>query len=323
MSKKNVIIFGAAGLIGTYLTEAIRNKYNVIAVKNHSDFTVKYDNVKYYSCSITNKVDFEYLPQNIDVVIMLAGLLPAGMKNYEPEKYIQVNTIGMLNVLEYCRVNKIKQILYTQTHSDVKQYWGTGAINPYSEYKIDYNNDHTVYCISKIAAAELIKHYHAAHNLKYSILRCPNIYAWHPDEYYFLDGKKTIIAYRYFIKRAMASLPIEIYGNSSMKRDVVYIKDLIQLMEKSIDKEISSGIYNVSNGEAISVETQVKDIIDVFSPKGNPSEVIYRPDKKIENLNYHYDISNAIEDLDYSPKYFHKEMLLDMKEEMNQNRFNF
>ncbi|MCM1265230.1 MAG: NAD(P)-dependent oxidoreductase [Candidatus Gastranaerophilales bacterium] len=323
MDKKNVLIFGATGLIGSYLTDYLRDMYNVFAVGNRSNFTVKYDDVSYYKCSIENKEDFEKLPKNIDVVVMLAGILPANMETYVPEKYFQVNTLGLLNVLEYCKQTGVKQIIYTQSHSDVKGLWGKGVIDAYVEYSLDYNNDHTVYVISKVAGVELIKHYHELCGLKYVILRCPNIYAWHPSTSYFVDGKKTIIAYRYFIKRAMESLPIEVYGDENSCRDVVYIKDLNQLVEKSISKEISSAFYNVSNGKAISIKEQVQDIIDVFSPKDNPSQIIYRPEIKVSNLNYQYDITNAKTELDYEPKYFHKEMLIDMKEEMSKNRFNF
>lgn len=323
MSRKNILIFGATGLIGTYLTDYLRAKFNVFAVGNRSDFSNKYDDVHYFKCSIDKKKDFERLPKNIDVVVMLAGILPANMETYSPEKYFMVNTIGLLNVLEYCRENKVGQIIYTQSHSDVKGLWGKETISPYAEYKLDYNNDHTVYVISKLAGVELIKHYHELCGLKYVILRCPNIYAWHPSTYYFVDGKKTIIAYRYFIKNAMNSLPIEVYGDENTRRDVVYIKDLNQLVEKSIEKNITSSFYNVSNGKAISIKEQVEDIIDVFSPKDNRSQIIFRPEINVPNLNYHYDISNAVEELEYKPQYFHKEMLLDMKQEMSLNRFNF
>lgn len=322
---KKIVIFGATGLIGSYLTDYFAQNSNhiIYAVKNNRDFSIKYENVHYCHCSISDKDSFVNLPQKADVVIMLAGVLPAGMNKYEPEKYFEVNTIGVLNVLEYCRRTQIKQIIYTQTHSDVKELWGKKTILPYEKPAIDYNNDHTVYVISKNAAVDLIKHYYAAYGLHYVILRCPNIYAWHPDEYYYLDGHKQIIAYRYFIKRATASLPIEIYGNKKSKRDVVYIKDLIQMVDKAVLKDIKHSVYNVSNGKAISVEQQVMDIISVFSPKDKPSEVIYRPEIKVSGLNYHYDIKNAVKELEYQPKYFHREMLEDMKKEMQQNRLHF
>ncbi|MEL3899249.1 MAG: NAD(P)-dependent oxidoreductase [Treponema phagedenis] len=186
---------------------------------------------------------------------------------------------------------------------------------------LNYNNDHTVYIISKLAAVSLLEHYYQAYKIKYCIFRCPNIYAYHPDMYYYKDGKKTIIAYRYMIHQAINSKPIEIWGNHESKRDIVYVKDLTQMIRKAIEKNIDKAVYNVSNGKAISLREQVEDIIDVFSPKNNKSKIIYRPDIDIPEISYHYDIENAIKDLGYKPQYFHKEMLRDIKKIMNTSKY--
>ena len=71
------------------------------------------------------------------------------------------------------------------------------------------------------------------------------------------------------------------------------------------------------------INPEVKDTIEVFSSPEHTSKIIYRPEMKIKDIKYHYDISNAIKDLGYKPKFFHIEMLKDMKEEMKKNRFDF
>ena len=50
--------------------------------------------------------------------------------------------------------------------------------------------------------------------------------------------------------------------------------------------------------------------------------IIYLPEKKVKLNNHRYDISNAIKDLDYHPEYSYKKMLMDMKEEMLNDRFS-
>ena len=94
------------------------------------------------------------------------------------------------------------------------------------------------------------------------------------------------------------------------------------MMLKSIEKKVEAGIYNVSTGEATSLEEQILGIIDVFSPVNNKSKVVYRPDKKVHLNNHRYDISNAIKDLGYHPEYMYREMLEDMKKEMQSDRFS-
>lgn len=324
---KTVMVIGAAGMIGVYLTDELLEKgYKVIPVCHKEKDTRAYKNrgLDSFTLDISNKEQFKNLPQKgIDCVVLLAGILPAGMDGYHPERYFQINTIGALNVLEYCRTTGVRQILYSQSHSDVSGLWKDEIIDAYASPSINYNNDHTVYIISKIAAAELLENYHQMYCLSYALFRLPNIYSYHPDKYYYENGKKKIIAYRMFIDKAISGLPIEIWGNPLMKRDVVYVKDLTQMFILAIEKEISRGKYNVSNGKELTLEQQVKDTIEVFSSPDNKSQIIFKPEIQIKEIKYHYDITNAVKDLGYEPKYFHIEMLQDMKKEMELKRFDF
>lgn len=324
---KRVIIFGANGMIGVYLTCALADCGMEVYASGRNDKYKDYYAQKGISSivvDITKKEDFDKLPQSgIDVVILLAAYLPANMEGYNPRKYIEVNTLGALNVLEYCRKCGVKQILYPQTHSDVAGHWGEPVIDPYACRALNYNDDHTVYAISKIAAQELINHYHEAYGLSYCIFRCPNIYAWHPSAYYYVNGERKEIAYRKLIRKAENSKDIEIWGNCHTPRDMVYIKDFIQLVQKSIEKEIVKAVYNVSTGVATTLEEEILTIVDVFSPKNKKSKIIYRPDIPIKESSHRYSIKNAVEELGYCPKYFCKEMFADMKKEKESGRFDF
>ncbi len=74
---------------------------------------------KFVELDITQKEDFSKLPtENVSGVILLAGLLPANAKadleaNENAADYFKINVIGAINVLEYCRKNKIKKLLET------------------------------------------------------------------------------------------------------------------------------------------------------------------------------------------------------------------
>lgn len=65
------------------------------------------------------KNDFERLPKdNVDGVVLLGGLLPANSninldENENVADYYNVNTIGTINVLDYCRINKMKRVIST------------------------------------------------------------------------------------------------------------------------------------------------------------------------------------------------------------------
>lgn len=178
-----------------------------------------------------------------------------------------------------------------------------------------YGNDHTVYAISKRAVLDLIKHYHAECGLKYAVFRCPNIYSWDQDDYFYVNSEKKEIGWRRVVKKAVNSEDIEIWGDADTKKDLVYVKDLTWMIRAAIEKQIEHSVYNVANGEASSLKEQMITIAETFNPVGKPSKIIYRPDKKVALNNHHYNIDNAVQELGYRPKYFLKEMFEDMKEE--------
>lgn len=76
--------------------------------------------VKYFSVDITKEEEFEKLPEeNIYAVLFLATEVPSYMSEYNPKKNISTNALGAFNLLEYCRINNVDRILYTQTVFDI------------------------------------------------------------------------------------------------------------------------------------------------------------------------------------------------------------
>lgn len=158
----------------------------------------------------------EQLPQEgVHAVILLAGLLPAYMSGYNPSDYIDVNSRGALNVLEYCRKSGADRILYAQTISDVlgSVTPENPVIHPYDDRNIIMTGDHTVYALSKCFAVDLIKHYQAEYGLKGFVFRLPTVYAFTPDKTYNVDGVRRTLGYRLLMDRAMAGETLEIWGD--------------------------------------------------------------------------------------------------------------
>lgn len=83
---------------------------------------------KYLTLDITNSADFDQLPkEGVDGVILLAGLLPANVHDESGDEhaaaYFEVNVIGTINVLEYCRKNGIRKVIGFSSYSDVAKAW--------------------------------------------------------------------------------------------------------------------------------------------------------------------------------------------------------
>lgn len=323
---KTILIFGATGTVGAYTSLYLKEKgYDIIAVgRRDSDnrFFLDYK-IKYFSVDITNKKSFEKLPTGgIYAVINLAGILPARMEGYHPQCYIDINITGCLNILDYCAKIGINRIIYSQSISDVDYLCGKRApikSNAISKFPLD--NDHSIYSISKNAAVSLMIHYAVHYKFKYYVLRFPNIYLYHPNPYYYVNGAQKWQSYRLLIHKAMHGEPIEVWGDPQKVKDVVYVKDCCQIIEGCIRSENAKcGYYNVGTGVGVSLENQIKGIIQIFSPANDKSEIRLAPDMP-NSSEYIFDISATKKELGYQPKYDYMEYLKDFKSEMKKQTF--
>ncbi|MCK9625395.1 MAG: NAD(P)-dependent oxidoreductase [Bacteroidales bacterium] len=325
MTKKNIVVFGATGAVGVYTVMHLLNSgYNVFAVgkRNNDNGFFSEHFVRYYSVDITKYENFSILPiDNIYAIVHLAGFLPANMNGNFNHVYIDINIIGTLNILQYAVAVGVQRVVYSTSFSDVSYLWGTkDPIGPESPIKFPIDNDHSIYSISKNTGVNILQHYSHKYNFKYFILRFPNIYLFHPNPTYFVNGIKRWKGACLIISQAKKGEDIELWGNPMIVRDMVYVKDCTQIIEKSLSANSEGGIFNVGTGIGTTREDQIKGIIKVFSSKSYKSKIIYRTDLP-DSPQYIMDISKTQKELGFELKYNYIKYLLDYKKEMEENRF--
>lgn len=324
---KTIVVFGATGNLGAYISVKLKEDgYNVIAVggrKSDNGF-FQSKGMTYYSVNIKKPEEFDKIQVgDVYAVAHFAGSLPSRYA-YDPCDLIESITVGTLNVLEFMRKHNCKKIVFPQTPYDLAAYFSQfkdgGKLEADLPRSFPLTGDHATYTIAKNAAVDLIEHYHATYGISRFILRFFTIYQYHPNAYHFADFKKRMMPYRMLMDRASKSLPIEVWGNPSIKKEMVYIKDLTQLVSNCMASDLEGGTYNVGNGWQVSLEEQIQGIIDVFSPKDNPSKKIYCPEKP-DPLQNAFDISKTVKELNFHPKYSYVESLKDFKHEMETEPF--
>ena len=320
-----IVVFGASGNTGTYFIKYFLEnnkdkKYEIVAVGTRATDKFEKMGVKYFQVDITKKEDFEKLPKDVYAVVDLAGAMPARMEGYNPQYYIDVNITGNLNILEYCRENNVDRILFAQSFGDIKDYGETDLVlKADMPRKFSFKSDHTIYVMTKNFMVDMMENYYEMYGLKKFVFRLPTIYLYSPIDYYYVDGVKRQIGYRLLIDRAIKGEPIEVWGDSTRVKDMVYVKDFCQMLYKALFVQREKGYYNVGTGVGTSLLEQIKGMVDVFGEDDKKSQIVLHPEKP-NAPQYIMDITPAEKELGYSPKYDYISMLEDIKLEMKKAR---
>ena len=324
---KKIIVFGASGDTGTYfvkyfLDHYTENNFELIAVGTRKTDKFEKMGVTYYEVDITKKEEFEKLPKDVYAVVNLAGAMPARMEGYDPQKYIDVNITGNLNVLEYCRINGADRILFAQSFGDIKDHGETDIVlKADMPRKFSFSTDHTIYVLTKNFMVDMMENYHEMYGLKNFVFRLPTIYLWASEDQYFVDGIKRKIGYRILIDRAISGEVLEVWGDPSRVKDMVYVKDFCQMLYKALFVKREKGHYNVGTGVGTSLLDQIKGIAEVFCSKDKKSEIIMKPEMP-NAPQYIMDITPAKDELGYVPQYNYIEILQDMKRNMEYEKYD-
>lgn len=319
---RRVVVFGATGNLGAYIAVHLKRQgYDVIGVgyrKEDNNFFASKGMI-YYSVNIKDRKSFEILPKkDIYAVAHFASSLPSRYA-FNPVDLIESITIGTLNVLDWMNNVGCKKIVFPQTPSDMVKYHNQEELIPCDAPRhFPLIGDHAIYTIAKNAAVDLMEHYCAQYGIHFFALRFFTIYQYHPNAYHYADFQRRMMPYRMLMDRAGKGLPIEIWGNCKKAKEMVYVKDFVRLVQCCIESDKEGGCYNCGNGWQVSLEEQIKGIIEVFSPADKKSPIIYCPEKP-DPLQNGFDMTKTFNDFPtYRPEYNYIDQLRDIKKEMEE-----
>lgn len=280
LSKKTILITGAAGFIGSNLIKELYNKFSEIkvigldSVNDYYDVRLKdyrlaelekYKNFVFIKGNIADKVLIEkvfeeYKPQ---IVVNLAAQAGVRYSIENPDAYLESNLIGFFNILEACRHNHVEHLVYASSSS----VYGLNKKIPYStEDKAD--SPVSLYAATK-KSNELMAHaYSKLYDIPSTGLRFFTVYgpAGRPD-----------MAYFGFTNKLIKGEKIQIFNYGNCKRDFTYIDDIVtgvvNVMEKIPDKnenEIRYKVYNIGNNKP----ENLLDFVDILQQELVRAEVL-------------------------------------------------
>ncbi len=328
-----IVVIGASSFIGVYtVDELVKQGCDVLVTGRAGKFREHYEKmgVRYVNLDLVNKEDFKNLPaKGVEGVILLAGLLPANVQvNLDEDEnaadYFLVNTVGTINVLEYCRKNGIPRVISTSSYADVRNSWTAGrALTEEEPRGFQYTGDHAVYVMSKNAACDVMEYYNQQHGMKNACFRFPPVYGVGPHGSLFINGTYVKSGLQIFIEKAMAGEDITIFGDKDLSRDVVYVKDVARAFYLAIKSKNTYGLYNMASGQGVTLQRQAEVIRRVFAKAPNRiSKIVYKPEIRNNTPSYLFSMEKAKRDFDFTPQYADFEVMMrDYKKDWDTGKF--
>ena len=249
---RSVMITGGLGFIGSNLARALVDLgARVLLVDslipdyggNLFNIDGLADQVRVNIADIRQQSTMNYLVRDRDVIFNLAGQVSHIDSMRDPFADLEINCRGQLTILEACRYNNpTTKVVYAGT----RQVYGRPDSLPVNESHLVRPTD--VNGINKAAG----EHYHLVYNNVFGIracsLRLTNVYG--PRQLIKHDRQGFI---GWFIRLAVEGATIQIYGDGSQRRDLVFVDDAVDAFLRAGAEDMCNGeVFNVGGSEPIS-----------------------------------------------------------------------
>ncbi|HIF9450949.1 TPA: NAD-dependent epimerase [Photobacterium damselae] len=311
------LVTGVAGFIGSAVTERLTALgHQVIGIDNLNDYydvnlklarldRIEHPNFKFIKLDLADREGIAELfkVQQFDRVINLAAQAGVRYSLDNPLAYADSNLIGFVNILEGCRHNKVKHLIYASSSS----VYGLNSKTPF-ETSDSVDHPISLYAASK-KANELMAHtYSHLYNLPTTGLRFFTVYGpW---------GRPDMALFK-FTKKIIDGEAIDIYNNGDMQRDFTYIDDIVEgilriqdvVPEQQEDWTVETGspadssapyrVYNIGNGKC----EKLMDYIEALEESlGTEAKKNFMPMQPGDVYKTYADTSGLFEATGYKPQ---------------------
>ncbi len=301
MTKKRVLITGAAGFLGSHLCDRfIREGYHVIGMDNlltgnirNIEHLFPLKEFEYYHHDVTK---FVHVPGELDYILHFAS--PASPIDYlkMPIQTLKVGSLGTHNLLGLAK-SKNARILVASTsevygdpnvHPQPEEYWGN--VNPVGP--------RGVYDEAKRFMESITMAYHNFHGVETRIIRIFNTYGPRMR----LDDGRALPA---FMSQALTGQDLTVFGDGSQTRSFCYVDDLVEGIYRLLLSDYHLPV-NIGNPAEISLLQFAEEIISLT---GTKQKIVFHPLPKDDPKQRKPDITKAKELLGWEPKVDRKEGL--------------
>ncbi len=312
-----VLITGAAGFIGNDLALRLLERGDeVIGIDNLNDYydpalkRARLARTAEHPAFTDVRIDLEdrqgiadlFAQHKPDGVVNLAAQAGVRYSLENPNAYVDTNLVGFMHILEGCRHNDVKHLVYASSSS----VYGSNTKMPFSVHD---NVDHpvSIYAATK-KANELMAHtYSHLYRLPTTGLRFFTVYGpW---------GRPDMALFK-FTHNILAGKPIDVFNYGKHRRDFTYIDDIVEGVIRTLDRipqpnpnwsgdhpdsatsTAPYALYNIGNNEPVELMHYIEVLEDCLGKKAEKNLLPLQPGDVPDT---YADVQDLVRDVGYKP----------------------
>lgn len=254
------IVFGGTGFIGKHLVIHLLGEGHEVTVftrpSGEERQLVTHPRLKYYFGDFFNTHDVNEAIINKEYVFHLISLTNPAVSEEDPYIDLDTNVRMSIHLLEACVNNNVKRVIYTSSGGSI---YGEGNNTILSEGDPTYPI--SPYAIGKQTVEGYLRYFHKKHNLDYIVYRISNVYGEGQNT---ANNRHGVISV--FLKNILADKNLTIFGDGTMTRDYIEVRDLTKFMARVFNSSSKYNLYNIGSGKGVTVN-EILTTIELVTQK--------------------------------------------------------
>ena len=241
------LILGGAGFIGSHLAEGLLQAGHQVRIFDRPNVIrpptlAADDRVEWLDGDFGNEEDVARVLEGCPAIFHLVCTTLPRSSNDNPIYDVQTNLIGSVRLLDLARAAAVQKVIFVSSGGTV---YGRTNADPIPE---THPTDPIVsYGVTKLAIEKYLHIYSALYGVDYCVLRLANPFG-ERQRVAAAQGAVTV-----FLHQALHGRTIEIWGDGTVKRDYIYIKDAIGAFLRALSYDGAQRVFNIGSGQGRSL----------------------------------------------------------------------
>ena len=279
MSIHNIAVIGANGFIAVHLCKSLQKKPGIHLHRFGRSPQPADPNGSYATIDLLNETTTRNQLSSMDVVYYLASETYPITSWHNPMMEVDRNLIPFISFMSAISGTSVKKVVYVSSAGTV---YGTTTGKVAEGYD---KAPFSPYGIMKLAMENLLNYYRVKEQIAFDIYRISNVYG---------EGQNTakgLGIINTFIEKILRNEPLHVFGDGTVTRNYIYVKDVAHLLLYSLENIETSEIFNLSSNDTCSIN----DLIAILKQKSDrPFNVEYTQSRQSDNSFIDLDNSKII-----------------------------